>query len=192
MERRITPPFGETTWLSFRMHPVNWITIIVGVFVIFISLFSFYSTNSNEKEYFNFPIEIPLLSFGFFLAVYPECLYRIAYDDEAIYLREPWFTWKLRPKPFVRLPFDHIGLVTGERAPINQLFYGRNTFTPFQHATVYPSIRPDDWKPDQVFLLTGAQLKDQEFRDLLWLINEKAPGTLDEDVIGFLESDRKF
>ncbi|MEP3452182.1 MAG: hypothetical protein ABJL11_17665 [Parasphingorhabdus sp.] len=33
LETRSTPPFGQTRWLSFRMHPVNWITIVVGITV---------------------------------------------------------------------------------------------------------------------------------------------------------------
>ena len=143
MQIRPTSPFGQTRWLSFRMHPVDWITMIVGVFVLGI----FFLPAAASSAYANYtellihtaPAML-IVSFGFFLAVYPECLYRISYDDDAIYMRPPWFTWKLRPKPFVRLPFDHIGLVTGERAPINQLFYSSNSFTPFQHASVYPSI----------------------------------------------------
>ncbi|WOE73960.1 hypothetical protein [Alterisphingorhabdus coralli] len=174
------------------MHPVNWITIIVGVVVIGSYFDLLLGVDLPKRDYIGIPLVMLLGCLIIFIAVYPECLYRISYDDDAIYMRPPWFTWELRPKPFVRLPFDHIGLVTGERAPINQLFYGSNTFTPFQHATVYPSIWPEDWDADQVFLLTGAQLKDQEFRDLLWLINEKAPGTLDENVIAFLESERRF
>ncbi|WOE73757.1 hypothetical protein [Alterisphingorhabdus coralli] len=140
MNLRLTPPFGESRWLSFRMHPVNWITIIVGAFVIGLALYALLYVDLHPQDYTNIPMAILVVAFANFIAVYPYCVYRIGYDDDAIYMRPPQVNWKLRPLPFVRLPFDHIGLVTGERAPINQLLHGSNRFTPFQYAAVYPHI----------------------------------------------------
>lgn len=187
MQIRRTPPYGETTWLTWRMHFTTWVMFSAVTLAAILAVHMMISVELHPEDYIKVPIITVLLYAGVFAAMLMERGYRIAYDDAAIYLRPPGFTWRLKRHPFQRMPFDEIALVTGERGSLN-ISYG-NKFTPFQYARIY---RQHTFYDAEFFALIGAELRNDEFRDLLWLINEKAPGTLDEDIIAFLESDRKF
>ncbi|RYF21506.1 MAG: hypothetical protein EOO77_05880 [Oxalobacteraceae bacterium] len=113
--------------------------------------------------------------------------YRVGYDGQAVYMRPHGLNWKLQRRPVLRIAFDDIASVTGERSA-RSISYG-NRFTPFEFAHVY---RQSDQYDHDVFALVGGELYDEDLRAILQLIEQKAPGRLDENVEQWLRSDRRF
>lgn len=120
------------------------------------------------------------------LLEYLERGYLISYDDDAVYMRPPGLNWRLRRYADIRIPFEEIALVVGERGA-RSVSYG-NRFTPFEYARVYRR----DGNEDEVFALVGGQLVDEDLRDVLQIIGERAPGALDDSVVKWLQGDQRF
>ena len=124
---------------------------------------------------------------GALLIEYLDRAYRIGYDNDAIYMRPHGVSARLTRRRVVRIPFSDIAAVTAQRNrranPVMEFF------TPFDYARV--SRR--EWEvDDEEFALVGGELFDDDFREILHLIDQRAPGMLDEAITQWLASTRRF
>lgn len=126
-----------------------------------------------------------LLFVGTLALEYLDRGYRISYDENAVYMRPHGIGWTLGRRNESRITFSDIVAVTGERSA-RSISYN-NRFTPFEYVQVH-----SHQGSDEPFAFVGGELYDEDLRELLHLIDAKAPDVLDDDVHSWLTSDRRF
>ena len=185
---RLTPPYGETTWLQWRMSfstKLYYFSILALLAYLIYSdiIYGQFYKKVKLHDFIGFYGSWALLAAVTAFIIHLDRGYRVAFDDEAIYTRPHGMRWNFKRYPFIRIPFDEIALVRGEwqRSPPVKTM-------PFQYARVYRR----DWDGVELFPLVGGELLDIEFKELLQLIDKKAPGTLSEEVAAYMNSDYRF
>lgn len=196
LTRQATPPFGETTWLQWRMSFSTklyyWTFVGMFIFLLFVDIkVIFFDKRVLIRGALELYLAWALLALPLWFIIHLDRGYRIAFDDEAIYTRQHGVRWNLQRYPFIRIPFDEIALVRGEwdrMRPYKGKLIPAKYVMPFQFVRVYRA----DWDGRELFPLVGGELRDDEFKDLLQLVDAKAPGTLSEEVRQYMENDYRF
>ncbi|WP_143090213.1 hypothetical protein [Sphingomonas rubra] len=111
--------------------------------------------------------------------------YRVSYDGEAVYMRPHGITWTLARWRESRIAFADIVAATAEWGARSPRY--DNHFTPFEFVQLHGQR-----ENDEPVSLVGGELYGEDLRELLAVIETRAPGTLDDDVRAWLASNRRF
>lgn len=107
----------------------------------------------------------------------------ISYDDEAVYYRPDGMNWMFEYKPEKVMRYDDIDIVCGDPGKI--INFG---IMPFE----FIRLCRKNWDGEELFMISPFFLFHDEMKELIWFIYEKKPDAFSQEVIDYLNSDKRL